>query len=226
MDPSSGLADAVAPDRRAIAAIGEALAGSGRPFVGTCGTMVLTPGRVGTEDDPADAASAAGFRAASETQVLALAGRSVRASVVRPAPSVHGEGDRKGFVAAFIQAARDKGASAYVGDGSNRWPAVHRLDAAHLFRLALEKGAACSRYHAVGDEGVPFRRIAETIGRRLGVPTVALSPETAAYHFGPYAAFASVDNPAANALTQARLGRSPSHPGLIADLGAPHYFQT
>lgn len=217
------LAAAAAPDRAAIEAIGGALAGSGRPFVGTTGTMLLTPGRVGTEDDPADPGSAAAFRVASEAAALSMAARGVRAMVVRPAPTVHGEGER-GFIPMLIRIAREKGVSAYVGDGLNRWPAVHRLDAARLFRLALEKGAPGARYHAVGEKGIAFRNIAEVIGRRLNVPVVSMSAAEAAGHFGRPAFVVAADNPVSNALTRERLGWSPTHPGLIADLEAPHYF--
>lgn len=220
---AGSLAAAAGPDRLAIEALGDALANSGRPFVGTSGTMLLKPGRLGTEDDPADPASAAAFRVPSENAALAMATRGVRASVVRPAPSVHGKGDH-GFIPTFIRIAREKGVSAYVGDGSNRWPAVHRLDAARLFRLALEKGAPGARYHAVGDEGVPFRDIADVIGRRLNVPVVAKSPEEAAEHFGWPAHFAAIDSPASNARTQDRLGWRPLQPGLISDLDQAHYF--
>lgn len=218
------LAAAIAPDRLAIDAIGAALAGSGRPFVGTTGTMLLAPGRLGTEDDAGDPGSAAAFRVPSEQAVLSMATRGVRAMVVRPAPTVHGEGDH-GFIPMLVRIAREKGVSAYVGDGLNRWPAVHRLDAARLFKLALEQGAAGARYHAVAEAGVPWRDIAKVIGRQLNVPVVALSTEEAAEHFGPLAFVVSADNPASNALTMERLGWHPTHPGLIADLEAPHYFK-
>ena len=222
---AGSLADAAEPDRLAIKAIGTALAGTGRPFVGTSGTMLLRPGRVGTEDDAADPDSPAGFRVPNEELALSLASQGVRACVVRPAPSVHGEGDH-GFIPMLIRLARDKGVSAYVGDGLNRWPAVHRLDAAHLFRLALENVTAGARYHAVGDEGVPFREIAEVIGRRLDVPVVAKSPDAAADHFGWLTFAVAADNPASNTRTQQRLDWHPAQPGLIADLGESHYFES
>ena len=215
---------AAATDREAITAIGDALANSDKVFVGTSGTMLLAPGRPGTEDDAADPHSAASFRVASEQAALAMAERGVRASVVRPAPSVHGEGD-KGFVPMLIRLARDTGMSAYVGDGRNRWPAVHRLDAARLFRLALERGAAGARFHAVGDEGIAFREIAGVIGRRLDVPVMSKSPEEAADHFGPLHFVVSADNPASNARTRERLGWNPDQPGLMADLDGSHYFR-
>ena len=156
---------------------------------------------------------------------LAVAARGVRVSVVRIPPSVHGDGDH-GFVSALINIARQKGVSAYVGDGRNRWAAVYRLDAAQLFRLALEKGVAGARYHGVGDEGVPFRSIAELIGRRLNVPVASKSPEEAADHFGFFARFASLDTPASSARTQEQLGWKPTHPGLLEDLDHEYYFKT
>lgn len=211
-------------DREAIAAIGDALTDSGKVFVGTSGTMLLAPGRPGTEEDDADPRSAASFRVASEQAALAMAERGVRASVVRPVPSVHGEGDH-GFVPMLVKRARETGVSAYVGDGLNRWPAVHRLDAARLFRLALERGAAGARFHAVGDEGIAFRDLAEVIGRRLEVPAASKSSEEAAGHFGPLHFVVSADNPASNARTREQLGWRPAQPGLIADLDGPHYFR-
>jgi hypothetical protein len=177
------------------------------PFV-TSGTAHLTPGRLGTEEDAPDPSSAATHRIASEETTLAMTSRGVRASVVRLPPSVHGDGDH-GFVPALIGIAREKGVSAYVGDGVNGWPAVHRLDAAHLFRLALEKGSAGARFHGVADEGVPVREIADVIGRRLNVPIVAKSLEEAADHFGWLAHFLGIDCPTSSAKTQERLGWRP-----------------
>jgi nucleoside-diphosphate-sugar epimerase len=211
-------------DREAIAAMGGALANSDKIFIGTSGTMLLAPGRLGTEDDAGDPQSAAAFRVPSEEAVLSMVTRGVRAMVVRPAPTVHGAGEH-GFIPMLIKIARDKGVSAYVGDGLNRWPAVHRLDAAHLFKLALEEGAAGARYHAVGEEGIPFRDIAEVIGRQLNVQVVAKSPEEAADHFGPLSFVVSVDNPASSARTRERLGWRPSQPGLIPDLDHARYFE-
>jgi nucleoside-diphosphate-sugar epimerase len=214
-----------AVDLRAVETIGAALEGSDKPFVVTSGTMVLTPGRLGTEEDAPDPNSPGFARVASENAAIALAERGVRSSIVRLAPSVHGPGER-GFVPMMIGIARDKGVSAYIGDGSNCWPAVHRFDAAHLFRLALESAPAGSRLHGVGDEGVPFRDIAHVIGRHLNLPVVSISREEADAHFGWLAFVASVDNPTSSALTQKRVGWQPVHPGLIADLEQGHYFSS
>jgi nucleoside-diphosphate-sugar epimerase len=222
---TSDPAPAGRTDRRAIEALGAALAGSGRPFVGTTGTMLLPVGQLNTEATPADVQSPGGFRVASEEAALALAGQGVRASVVRLAPSVHGAQDYKGFVPLFIDLARQKGVAAYMGDGANRWPAVHQLDAAQLFRLALEKGQAGACYHGVGDEGIPFRAIAEAIGHHLQVPIVSLSGPAAADHFGWLAFVAGIDSPASSLRTQQELGWQPSQPSLLADLAQGHYFQ-
>lgn len=211
-------------DLRTIETFGAALAGSGRPLVITSGMAHLAPGRIATEDDAADPGSRVAHRIAAEVATLALASREVRASVVRLPFSVHGDGDH-GFVPALIGIARKKGASAYVGDGLNRWPAVHRLDAAHLFRLALEKGAAGARYHGVADEGVPFRDIAAVIARRLNVPVVTKSREEAADHFGWLAHFVGIDAQASSARTRERLGWQTKHPALIPDLDRPRYFE-
>ncbi|MEH2273986.1 MAG: SDR family oxidoreductase [Nostoc sp.] len=221
----SDYAAAGETDRLAVEALGSALVESGRPLVITSGTAVLTPGRLGTEDDAPDPSSAAVPRIASEEVVLALASQGVRASVVRLPASVHGDGDH-GFVPALIGIAREKGVSAYVGEGLNRWSAVHRLNAAHLFRLALEKGSAGARFHGVADEGVPVRDIAEVIGRRLNVPFVAKSPEEAADHFGWLAHFLVIDNPTSSTRTQEELGWRPNQPALIPDLDRAHYFET
>ena len=208
-------------DRRAIETIGEALAGSGRPLVVATG-LVPAPGRLATEED--DAPENPAYPRVSEPVALSFAGRGVRVCVVRLPFSVHGEGDHA-FVPALIGIARAKGLSAYVGEGSNRWPAVHRLDAAHLFRLALEAAPEGARLHGVDDEGVPFRDIAEVIGAHLNVPVIALSAEEADGHFGLFALFASMGAPASSALTRERLGWHPVHPGLIPDLDEGHYFK-
>jgi nucleoside-diphosphate-sugar epimerase len=227
---SGDFQGAVDADRRAIETFGEALVGSDRPFVIASGTLGLAPGRVGTERDghgpdsgAAPLSGGAQTRMANAQMTLSLASRSVRSSVVRLSPTVHGEGDN-GFMAALVGIARDKGVSGYIGDGSNRWPAVHRLDAAHLFRLALEKAPAGSVLHAVADEGVPIRAIAEVIGRHLDLPVVAISPEDAGEHFGWLAGFLAADSPASSALTRELVGWQPTHLGLMDDLDQGHYF--
>jgi nucleoside-diphosphate-sugar epimerase len=209
-------------DRLAIEALGSALAGSNRPLVITSGTGLVTraDGRPAAEDD---APTSTVPRIKSEEAANAVAARGVHVSVVRLPPSVHGDGDH-GFVPTLIRIAREKRAAAYVGEGSNRWPAVHRLDAAHLFRLVLEKGAAGARYHGVGEEGIPFRDIATVIGQRLNVPVVSKTPEEAAEHFGWFSHFAALDTPASSEKTQKELGWQPTHVGLIADLRRGTYF--
>jgi nucleoside-diphosphate-sugar epimerase len=220
----SRMETAAQTDLRAIETLGAELEGSGRPLVVTTGTALIHPGHVVTEDDAAGPASVPHPRLDAERIARALAARGVRSSIVRPGPSVHGEGDH-GFVPVLIGIARAKGVSAYVGDGSNRWPAVHRLDAATLYRLALETAPAGSVFHAVADEGVPTREIAELIGRHLDVPVRSVAPEDAGEQFGWLGAFFALDAPASSALTRARLGWQPTHPGLIEDLEAGHYFQ-
>ena len=215
----SNYGPAAEADRRAIEALGAALAGSDRPLIVTSGSLVVAPGRIATEDD----AASPNFPRKSEDSALAMASRGVRASVVRLAPSVHGKGDH-GFVPRLIALAREKGVSAYVGDGLNRWPGVHRLDAARLYRLALEKGSEGARYHGVADEGVPARQFAEVIGRRLNVPVVSKSREDMADHFGWIGQFFAMDGPASSEWTQKRLNWQPKEPGLLADLDQPHYF--
>ena len=217
----SRMESAARTDLRAIETLGAALDGSGRPLVITTGTALVKPGQVATEQD--SSAPRAHPRLGAEQTALALAARGVRTSIVRPGASVHGQGDH-GFVPVLIDIARTKGVSAYIGDGSNRWPAVHRLDAARLYRLALEKAPAGSVFHAVADEGVPTRDIAEVIARHLNVPVVSIAPADAAEHFGWIGAFFAIDAPASSTLTQERLGWRPTHPTLIADLEAGHYF--
>ncbi len=217
----SNYGPAAEADRRAIETLGGALAGSDRALVVTSGTLLLQrQGSLATEED----APLSNFPRKSEEAALALAAGGVRASVVRLPPSVHGDGDH-GFVPRLISIAREKGVSAFIGDGLNRWPAVHRLDAAHLYRLAFEKRSVGARYHGIADEGVPTREIAEVIGRHLNLPVVSKSREEAADHFGWIAPFFGVDCPASSAQTQERLGWRPVHPGLIADLNAEHYFE-
>ena len=210
-------------DRRAIEALGAALGGTDRPLLVTSGIGLLPPGRLAEEHVPASNALP---RVASEEAADAVAARGVRVSVVRLPPTVHGDGDH-GFVPSLIGFAREKGVSAYVGEGLNRWSAVHRLDAARLYRLVLEKRAiAGARYHAVAEAGIPFRDIAAVIGRRLNVPVVSKSPADAASHFGWFAHFAALDNPASSQRTREILGWEPTQPGLIPDLDRPRYFGT
>ncbi len=228
---SGDMQGAADSDRGAVEAFGEVLAGSDQPFV-IAATLPPTPGRVTTEaDGPAadpDAAGPAGIpnnRLVTAQRALALAGRRVRSSAVRLPSSVHGEGD-PWFAAMLVGIARDQGVSGYLGDGSNRWPAVHRLDAAHLFRLALEGAPAGSVLHAIADEGVPIRAVAEVIGRHLDVPVAAISPEDAGQHFGWLAGLLATDLPASSALTRELMGWQPVQPGLLDDLDKGHYFRS
>jgi nucleoside-diphosphate-sugar epimerase len=218
----SNFAASCEQDRRAIEAIGAALQGSNRPLLVTSGLAGLAPGRVATEQDPAPPIKPAMPRA-SEQAAMQLAERGIHASTVRLAPSTHGAGDH-GFVPMLIDLARRKGVSAYIGDGANRWPAVHRIDAARVYRLALERGVRGERYHAVAEEGVPFRRIAEVIGRRLGVPVEGIAPEAAAAHFGWFTLFAGMDVPASSQWTREVLGWVPRECGLLEDVDGERYF--
>lgn len=211
--------NSVSADRRAIETMGAALEGSGKPLVIASGTAAV-PGRVATERDETTPGSIVAGRAKNADVALGMAARGVRPAVVGLPRTVHGDGDRHGFIARMIDIARDKGVSGYVGDGSSRWPAVHVLDAAHLFRLAVELAPAGSRLHAVGDEGVPTRDIAEVIGRHLNLPTAQVPAED----FGFLGQILAVDQPASGALTQEILQWRPVQPGLIEDLDKGHYF--
>ena len=205
-------------DKHAIEALGEALAGTDKPLVVTSGLAGLAPDRLATEaDEPVPSLRM------SEPAAQALAARGVRAIIVRLAPSVHDDGDQ-GFVPTLINIAREQGAAAYLGDGQNHWPAVHRRDAARLFRLALEQGTAGAVFHGVADEGIPMRDIAAVIGRHLHVPVVSKTPAEAADHFGWMARFVGLDMPASSALTQQALNWRPTHKGLLADLEEGQYF--
>ena len=218
----SRIEDAARTDLRAIEAVSAELEGTDRPFVIASGVLGLAVGRLATEQDAPD--PGAHPRVAGAQAALAAVSRGVRSSLLRLPPTVHGEGDH-GFVATLIAIARDKGVSGYIGDGSSRWSAVHRLDAARLFRLALEKAEAGSALHAVADEGVPTREIAEVIGRHLDLPVVSVPEEKAGDHFGWLGRFFAIDAPASSALTREWLGWQPTQPGLVADLDAGHYFE-
>jgi nucleoside-diphosphate-sugar epimerase len=217
------FARAAESDLRAVEAIGAALEGSGKPFVITSGTALLAmaaPGRLGFETDVLER----GPRVDSENAVVAMAARGVRSSVVRLPPTVHSSLDRHGFVPTLIAMARKNGVSVYVGEGGNRWPAVHTLDAARLYRLAVESAPAGTRLHGVAEEGVAFRQVAEAIGGGLGVPVTSVSPDEAAKYLGFLGTFAQVDNPSSSAATRALLKWDPMRNGLLADLAEGHYF--
>jgi nucleoside-diphosphate-sugar epimerase len=216
----SNYEESVRVDERAIETLGAALEGSGRPLLIASGVLGLPGGRPATENDVPTSGPA---RMRSANLTLSLADRSVRSSVVRLPPTVHDQGDH-GFIATLVGVARTTGVSGYVGDGSNRWPAVHRLDAAHLFRLVLEHAQAGSVVHAVADEGVPTRAIAEVIGRRLDLQAVSIHPEDAPQHFGWIGPIFAIDAPASSVLTRERFGWKPTHAGLLEDLEQGHYF--
>jgi nucleoside-diphosphate-sugar epimerase len=226
---SGRFQEAADTDRRAVDALAETLAGSGRPLVIASGTTGVALGRVATERDGHDLSASEHLaggprtRATTAERVLSLAARDVRSSVLRLPPTVHGDGDH-GFMAALVAIARQRGVSGYIDDGSNRWAAVHRLDAAKLFRLALEKATAGSTLHAIADEGVPIRDVAEVIGRHLHMPTVAVPRDAAGQHFGWLADFLAMDTPASSARTRELLEWEPTQPGLIEDLDQGHYF--
>jgi nucleoside-diphosphate-sugar epimerase len=209
-------------DRRAIETLGSSLEGSDRPLIVTSGTGMVAPGRLGTENDEAVPSSRGLPRSASEEAGSSLASRGVHVSVVR-LPQVHDRA-KQGLISSLIAVAREKRVSAYVGDGRNRWPAVHRLDAACLYKLALEKRSPKARYHAVAEEGVPARDIAEAIGRGLNIPVVSLSPGQASEHFGWLGMFIGLDMPASSALTREQLGWQPTHTGLVDDLNHARDF--
>jgi len=220
---SGDLHGAASADLQAIEAMLDALAGTDKPFVGTSGTLLLAmaaPGRLGTEADVAPG----GGRVDAENLTIDTAARGVRTSVIRLPPTVHSSLDLHGFIPTLIGIARAKGVAGYVGDGANRWPAGHTLDAAHLYRLALESAPAGTRLHAVGDEGVPFKEIAEAIGRNLGLPVESIAPEEADAHFGFLGMLVQLDNPTSSELTRKVLGWEPTYPGLIADMDEGHYF--
>ncbi len=216
---------ALESDQRAIETMAAALEGSGKPFVGTSGTLMTArgavAGRAGTEEDMVES----GPRVDAENYAVALAERGIRSSVVRLPPIVHSTLDHHGFAPTLIGIARNTGVAGYVGDGSNRWPSVHTVDAARVYRLALEAAPAGARLHAVADEGVPFREIAQVIARKLDVPTASIAAEDANEHFSFLGGLVGLDNPTSSRLTRRLLGWEPTHPGLLADLDEGHYFE-
>jgi nucleoside-diphosphate-sugar epimerase len=227
---SGDMAGAAVVDRRAIEVMGEALAGSERPLVIASGVFGLASGRVATERDGIDTTEGtdapiegAGDRRANAHYTVSLASGGVRSSVLRLPPTCHGDGDN-GFMAILVRVARDKGVSGYVGDGSSRWPATHRLDAARAFRMTLEKAPAGSTLHAVAEEGVPGRAFAEVIGRKLDIPVISVAPDQAPDHFGFLGFLLPLDSPASSVRTREVLGWEPTHSGLLQDLGEDHYY--
>ncbi len=219
----SKIAEMSRQERQVIEMFGKVYEGSDRPIIVTSGLGLLPAGEMFTEETPPPPVNPA-FPRAPEQPVAALASRGVRATVVRLPRSVHGRGERHGFVPMLAGVAREKGVCAYVGDGDNLWPSVHRLDAAHVFCLALEHGAQGGPFHAVADEGVPFRRIAEAIGRQLGLPARSLTTEQATAHFGPLAMWVAGNGPASSQRTRERLGWEPRQADLISDIDHPDYF--
>lgn len=216
----SRIGELAAEDRTAIETFGNVFAGSTRPIIVTDGFLHLT-GAMATETDRPEVIPA--FPRASQQTAFALADRGMNVSVVRNPRSVHGKGETHGFIPMLAAAARDKGVSAYVGDGANLWPAVHRQDAARVYRLALERGARGEAYHAVGEEGVPYREIAEAIGRQLGLPAKSLTQEEAEAHFGPLAMWIANNGPASNAWTKNTLDWTPEQVGIVTDIERPDY---
>jgi nucleoside-diphosphate-sugar epimerase len=216
--------EAIAADLVLVKAFNSVLAGSGKPFVGTSGTLMLVmagvTGRAGTEDD----AGAGGHRIDAENAVVAMKDNGVRSSVIRLPPTVHSDLDKHGFVPSLITIAREKGHAGYVGDGANRWPAGHTLDAAVLYRLALESAPAGSRLHATGDAGVPFKDIASAIGAGLGVGVESIAPDDVEGYFGFLAGLVGLDNPTSSEKTQELLGWTPTHATLLDDMREGHYF--
>lgn len=218
----SNMAEGARTERAAVGTLGTALEGSGRPFLIAAGVAMIAPGRLVTENDPMPASGPDAPRGGGEELALSFAAAGVRSVSVRFSTTVHGEGDI-GFIARLVEVARERGLSGYVGDGANRWPAVHRADAAQLVRIALEQAEPGSVVHAVAEEGVPARTIAEEIGRQLDLPVASIAPQDMGAHFGWIGGFFAVDMPASSALTQERLGWTPTHPGLIDDLRAKYY---
>jgi nucleoside-diphosphate-sugar epimerase len=210
-------------DKIAIQTIGEVLKGSNRPFIVTSGTALVSPGKLATENmiTPFNPA----WPRASEQAADAVAALGVRAASVRLSPSVHGDDDKHGFIPILVNIAREKGVSAYIGQGLNRWNAVHRLDAAHLFRLALENAVSGTRYHAAAEEAITMKSIAEAIGKQLNLPVVSIPPEAAAGHFGWFGHMAAIDCPASSVWTQEHLNWQPTHSTLLADIENGVYTQ-
>jgi len=210
-------------ESRAIQALGSGLEDTGRPLIVTSGVLMLPSGKISTEED--NHVTDAPNRSFSETAALNFVPRGVRASVIRLSPTVHGSGDR-GFIPYIIKAARKKGSSVYIGDGANRWPAVHVHDAARLFRLALEQGEAGAKYHGVDETGVPFRQIASKIAAKLGITTSSCATPKAAKHLGFLSSFVGLDNPSSSEWTRQTLGWKPNGPGLLTDIDQPDYFKS